>query len=152
LFENIAKIKNNLAEHVIIYKDKVVEESVNIFEHIENSTVIHYIEDLNSKLMAFSVKVIDLLDSKEMNWIDIYSKQEENGIKMRRWPLFVFLVSAVICLSSSAIFHWFSAHSKNYHSFLSRLDYAGISLLIAGSCYPPYFYFFYCEPCIIILF
>ena len=27
-----------------------------------------------------------------------------------------------------------------------RLDYAGISILIAGSTYPPIFYIFYCDP------
>ena len=28
----------------------------------------------------------------------------------------------------------------------SRLDYGGISILIAGSCYPPIWYIFSCEP------
>ena len=33
--------------------------------------------------------------------------------------------------------------NANYANILSRFDYGGISLLISGSCYPPYYYFFY---------
>ena len=35
----------------------------------------------------------------------------------------------------------------NKNNTLSRLDYAGITFLIPGSCYPPYYYFYYCEKC-----
>ena len=59
--------------------------------------------------------------------------------------LFIFLVSAILCLSFSATFHLIGGISKTYHTILSRFDYAGISLLITGSCFPPYYYFFYCE-------
>ena len=58
---------------------------------------------------------------------------------------FHLLISAIICLGCSAIFHWFSAHSEKTNDILARLDYAGISILVAGSCYPPYYFFFYCE-------
>ena len=33
--------------------------------------------------------------------------------------------------------------SATHHNILNRFDYGGISLLISGSCYPPYYYFFY---------
>ena len=33
--------------------------------------------------------------------------------------------------------------SFTHHNILSRFDYGGISLLISGSCFPPYYYFFY---------
>ena len=71
----------------------------------------------------------------------------DQGIKnkVRRWPIFVFLASAIICLSCSACFHLFYIHSEKLSKMLARLDYAGISLLLAGSCYPPYYYFFYCS-------
>ena len=35
--------------------------------------------------------------------------------------------------------------NKTTNKILSRFDYGGISLLIAGSCYPPYYYFFNCD-------
>jgi predicted membrane channel-forming protein YqfA (hemolysin III family) len=85
-----------------------------------------------------------------MEWIDLYNLQSEDiykkeSVKLSRWPLFVFLCSAIACLSFSATFHLCFVHSKNLSAFLARLDYAGISILIAGSCYPPYYYLFYCS-------
>ena len=35
--------------------------------------------------------------------------------------------------------------SQKIHKYFSRFDYGGISLLISGSTFPPYFYFFYCD-------
>jgi adiponectin receptor len=78
-----------------------------------------------------------------MEWIDIYGKEKHE--KLRRWPLFVFLFSAMLCLLFSSIFHLFYVHSLSLSRLLGKLDYAGISLLIAGSCYPPYYYFYYCS-------
>lgn len=62
------------------------------------------------------------------------------------WPIFVFMGSAVVCLTCSATFHLLFVHSKPVYFFLSRLDYAGITILIAGSFYPLIYYAFYCEP------
>jgi len=60
-------------------------------------------------------------------------------------PLFVHLVCGIICLGSSASFHLLKDHSSHYHSTLARMDYAGISFMIAGSNTPPIYYSFYCE-------
>ena len=35
--------------------------------------------------------------------------------------------------------------SEVANRYLMRVDYAGISLLILGSTFPPYYYGFYCE-------
>ena len=73
-------------------------------------------------------------------------EQEKGGqTSLRRWPIFIMLSSAIVCLSFSTLFHWFGALSSKSSQILSRLDYAGITILFAGSCYTPYFYFFYCE-------
>jgi hypothetical protein len=120
----------------------VVDESIHILESIEDS---QFVKDVNHKLYNLKEGVADLLD-EEMEWLDTgYMK----GNKMvRKWPLFIFLASAIICLGFSAVFHLFSALGKETSNFLNRMDYAGISILIAGSCYPPYSYFMYCEPSI----
>ena len=55
------------------------------------------------------------------------------------------LISAILCLSFSTQYHILGVISKKINSFSSRFDYGGISLLIAGSCYPPYYYFFHCD-------
>ena len=64
-----------------------------------------------------------------------------------KWPVYIFLAFAIICFTNSAIFHLFSAYGENVNAFLSRLDYAGIAVLISGSCIPPYYYIYYCTFC-----
>jgi adiponectin receptor len=61
------------------------------------------------------------------------------------------ILGALFCLSCSTIYHLFSCHCENTYHILNRIDYAGISILIAGSCYPPYTYFFYCSNCKMII-
>lgn len=60
-------------------------------------------------------------------------------------PLFLHIFGAVFCLGCSATFHLFYVHSPRTSSKLARLDYAGISLLIAGSTLSPLYYNYYCE-------
>ncbi|KAG6603018.1 Adiponectin receptor protein [Phytophthora cinnamomi] len=62
------------------------------------------------------------------------------------WPIFAFMASAVVCLTCSATFHLMFVVSRPAYMFLSRLDYAGITILIAGSFYPMIYYSFYCHP------
>lgn len=45
----------------------------------------------------------------------------------------------------SAMFHLFYQMSSVANKYLLRVDYGGISILILGSTFPPYFYGFYCE-------
>ena len=63
-----------------------------------------------------------------------------------RWPLFLHITGAIMCLGFSTLFHLFKDHSQGYSDFLIRLDYAGIALMIAGSNMPPLYYSFYCQP------
>lgn len=62
-----------------------------------------------------------------------------------RWPLAIFYIGGMICLGFSATFHLFSAHSKIVKRVFNRMDYGGIAVLIVCSCYPPYYYYFYCN-------
>lgn len=119
--------------------------------HIDNLTSsFHvFIESLNKRFIDLREKLLDLM---ELDTISFPGK-ENNDIhtnrlpkKLKRWPLFIFLVSAILCLTFSTIYHLIGCVSKTYHKILSRFDYGGISLLVTGSCFPPYYYFFYCEP------
>ena len=65
-----------------------------------------------------------------------------------KFPIFPQIIGGIICLGFSATFHLFGAMSKFSHEFFSRFDYGGISILIAGSCWPLYYYMFYCNQCI----
>lgn len=61
-------------------------------------------------------------------------------------PLFVHMFGAILCLAFSAGMHLFDAYSEKLQTFLTRLDYGGIALLIAGSTFPPVVYGFACNP------
>jgi adiponectin receptor len=51
----------------------------------------------------------------------------------------------MICLGCSAGFHLYKDKCETLHTVLARVDYAGISILIAGSNIPPIYYSFYCP-------
>jgi len=65
---------------------------------------------------------------------------------LSRWPLVVFMISAMSCLLFSAVFHLFTSVSEEASLMLQSLDFAGICLLIAGSNLPVFYYGFYCAP------
>ena len=106
-----------------------------------------FISSLTNKWSEVQKQIVSILQGAGLSF-DSGQQISEDGSKieqLRRWPLFIMLSSAIVCLGCSCIFHWFMALSPKASNVLSRLDYAGITILIAGSCYPPYFYFFYCE-------
>lgn len=116
---NETKIKNDMLLNWNICENKII----NYFKE-ENKN-----EKENEKIETFIIK--DILDKE----------------KIGRWPLFIMLSASIICLGFSTIFHWFGIYNKEIYKVLTRLDYGGICFLIAGSCYPPYFYFYYCQKC-----
>ena len=86
-------------------------------------------------------------ENKIISYIKYDLRDDIKGENIGKWPLYIMLSAAIVCFGFSTSFHWFSIFSKNLYSILCRLDYAGITFLIPGSCYPPYFYFYYCEKC-----
>ncbi|TEB34168.1 HlyIII-domain-containing protein [Coprinellus micaceus] len=58
----------------------------------------------------------------------------------------VFLLSAVFCLSGSAIYHTATCHSLDVATGCHALDYSGIIVLIVGSFFPSIYYGFWCHP------
>ena len=117
--------------------NKILEK----YDYKNNSKVI---DDITLEWDICRNKILDILKGEEtLN----ESLNDNNENILRRWPLFIMLCAAIVCLGFSASFHLFGIMSKNIYQIMSRLDYAGITFLIAGSCFPPYFYFFYCESC-----
>ena len=118
--------------------------------HLDNlTTTFHgFIDSLNKRFIELREKLLDLMELEHISFgteiKDIYINRSAK--KLKRWPLFIFLISAILCLSFSATFHLIGCVSKTYHKILSRFDYGGIAILVTGSCFPPYYYFFYCEP------
>lgn len=57
-----------------------------------------------------------------------------------------FFIGATVCLGMSATYHAVSNHSPPVAKMWNQFDYAGISLLIAGSFIPSVYYGFWCNP------
>ena len=154
-----------ISENVGLIIDDILSNSDNLVANYgTKSTTIEIIENfientkyLINKIVNIFSKDSNILDDITTNWeicvdkiisyIKYDFKDDIKGENIGRWPLFLMLSAAIVCFGFSTSFHWFSIYSKNLYSFLCRLDYAGITFLIPGSCYPPYFYFYYCEKC-----
>ena len=87
---------------------------------------------------------MDKVDSSAYDFIDFTNSPNPGHIS--RWPVVAMLISAVICLLCSTIFHLFYPMSGKYYMFFARFDYAGINILISGSTLPPLYYGLYCHP------
>jgi adiponectin receptor len=59
-----------------------------------------------------------------------------------RWPLYVFVASALWCLSASAAYHLVGTANEKWTVGLEKSDYIGIVALIVGSCAPVVYYGF----------
>ncbi|OTF80003.1 adiponectin receptor-like protein [Euroglyphus maynei] len=57
----------------------------------------------------------------------------------------IFLFTAILCLAFSTCYHTLACHSHQVLVLVCKLDYCGISLLIAGSIVPCLYYAFYCS-------
>ena len=154
-----------ISENVGLIIDDILSNSDNLVANYgTKSTTIeiigNFIENtkyLINKIVNIFSKDSNILDDITTKWeicvdkiisyIKYDFKDDIKGENIGRWPLFLMLSAAIVCFGFSTSFHWFSIYSKNLYSFLCRLDYAGITFLIPGSCYPPYFYFYYCEKC-----
>ena len=152
---NIFKFDFNNLNIRKAYKDSVtiLNETVEkMSNHIDNltSSFNDFIESLSNKFIELREKIFDLIILENLSFgknkdINIYNSNIRFPKKLSRWPIFIFLISAFLCLTLSATFHLIGCVSKTYYKILSRFDYGGISLLVTGSCFPPYYYFFYCE-------
>lgn len=120
--DNIRFYSHKITSYFIPGKQNKIKDDLNIEWQICENKLFNYIQSDNN---------------------EIYVSELQEDIK--RWPLFIMLSAAIVCLGCSTIFHWFGALNKKTFKLLSRFDYAGITFLIPGSCYPPYFYFYYCE-------
>lgn len=111
-------------------------ESLNIWTHL-----------LGAFLML--VLIIKLWSSADSTFFYTHSVPVKDVIDLHRiskWPISIFLLSAILCLSGSAAFHLFYCMTLKVNIILLRIDYAGICILIFGSCFPPLVYGLYCQP------
>ena len=85
-----------------------------------------------------------------MKWLDLQglggpiTDVDEFMNYVSRWPLFGHMVAACMCLTMSTTYHLFYVKSELMNKLLSKLDYAGISILICGSTLPIINYSYAC--------
>ena len=140
-----------------IYEDSV-KTIIYLYDEIKNltSNAIEYLSEkisiIKDKVFILKEKILNLIkldNSKSKNLESELDEKYNTNLKNRkptelaRWPLFIIIHAAILCFIFSATFHSIGTINERYHDILNRFDYGGISLLISGSCYPPYYYFFY---------
>jgi len=153
---NVCSIIDNILLHsenlITDYGTKYTAMKIigNFIENIKIliNRIINYFSK-NSKILEIITTKWKICINRIISFLkyDITNDIEIKGENVGKWPLYIMLISSIVCFGFSSCFHWFLIYSKNLFSILSRLDYAGITFLIPGSCFPPYFYFYYCEKC-----
>ena len=160
-YQSVKTIQNNFNNYnqIIIYNE-TINSIFSLYNEISKyilnkiSSIINQIKSLLVFLSKLKKESIDLvnLDKNKTPTLESYLDGEikiqlkENVKKeLPRFPLFIMIISAILCLSFSASYHALKIISPIFNNISHRFDHGGISLLISGSCFPPYYYFFYFE-------
>ena len=69
----------------------------------------------------------------------------ESTHNVSKMPVYLFITSAIFWMLCSTIYHLFLDFSQKASFYFSKLDFAGISILIWGSTCPPIYYCLYCH-------
>ncbi len=131
LYNNTKKIISSTKSSIINYTESLLESLLSLKK--QTIDLINLDEPKNEELKSY-------LDSGIKNEIKHNSKKELNKI-----PLYFILICIILCLTFSCTYHALKIISPIFHNISHRFDHGGISLLISGSCVPPYYYFFYHE-------
>jgi adiponectin receptor len=117
-----------------------IDDYIKQFSNDENMYKAYALENLKRNIKYH-------FESEEIKALIISSDRDSSQLMhdITRIPLYIHMMSGILCLSFSTFFHLFCSCSEYANNYFSRLDYGGISFLIAGSCMPPYFYSFYCK-------
>lgn len=60
-------------------------------------------------------------------------------------PVYIFIVSAIVCLVSSSAYHLYAPLSPKLFLILRKMDYLGIIQHISVSSFTNFYYFYYCD-------
>lgn len=125
--------------------DNLYYTAWNYEKRIEHA-VINYIASfqfIQNFNLSEKYRVLRKIILADQNWEKFYPMK--NQLEVPRWPMLVYILSAMICLGFSAIFHLGSPYSLKAKVFLAKMDYSGISILIMGSYYPSDILHFHCH-------
>ncbi|KAH9973852.1 hemolysin-III related-domain-containing protein [Lactifluus volemus] len=104
-----------------------------VFGYLHNETVNIHSHFHAAIFFVFLLCTVDDKARYDVSWAD-------------RFMISIFILSAIFCLSCSAVFHTFKARSKQVAARCLAFDFSGIIVLILGSFYPIIHYGFYCKP------
>ena len=157
-YKNLVKKDfNNYKNYLRGIKDKVDSNSKLFVVNFDNNyqkfllrmdsiknKVIDYIKKTKKKknLLLIPQKIKKLLKFDQI----METLLPSLNYNLEYYPIVIFIFSAIFCLGSSAIFHLFNEMDKKIFKILHKIDLAGISILIMGSCFPITYYYFYCLP------
>ena len=88
-------------------------------------------------------KLVDdfVLIQSELAALDLAMSSDLDAHYVPVWPLVVYIFSVISCFLFSTLFHLYCAvDGEDVHLLWRKMDYAGISILIAGSYIPVMYY------------
>ena len=132
----------NIISNYIYSIQKLIEKIYDRFHYINDN---HVKTNINLGWDICKNKLLDIIRNDNNNVQTELLINEVN--QPYQWPLYVMLISAIVCLGFASLFHLFGSRSKNTYKVLSLFSYTSVIFLIAASCYPPYYYYYYCESC-----
>lgn len=104
---------------------KEIEKSINEFSNNSNATASHLSERLSEMQENFNETMAKYFSPKS------------------KLPIVVFIFSGMIRFMGSTLYHTFGCQSHWHSSLFLKIDYSGISALIAGSLVPFVWYIFH---------
>ena len=119
-------------------------ETMNIWTHLIGSVLFVFLLYLTFAIPISprfgQTKVVELCDLVREEFNEMVHGSDS---VVPRWPITIFVLCAIFCLSGSTIFHSFLCCSQRVRTILQTIDYCGISILISGSYFPVIYYPFY---------
>lgn len=106
------------------------------FKEIEKS--VHDLQNFHPHLPVTNFKANLMKMNTQLN-----EKYNKYVTPKSKWPMIVFLISGMVCFLGSTLFHTFGCQSQRAFYFFLKIDYSGISVLIAGSIVPFVCYIFH---------
>jgi len=127
---------------------ELVDRAMKQMPHLNLSGTLPPVPHLNLNMSSMTTL------TRRLDWVEMwpnYNKSSSSFISgqevhaLERWPIYVFLTTAVVCMVFSSLFHLLYCRSLEVYKFMVRLDYSGVALLISGSYFPWLYYSFYCS-------
>ena len=92
-------------------------QTESVMQYLSWDTDAHYVQQVNASQAPVALRVwLREVVSRSVMW------------PVPRWPLYLFMAGAMICLAASAFCHLLACCSRHVGLRIWRLDYAGVQL------------------------